>query len=112
VFGGWAVNDRNDPGESYDFYRFGIGYSRELPLGLIGYIAPEVRFRNYRGKPGLFEEDRDDIMYRVESRLFLRQLIIRDFAPFVSVAYEKNDSSIEFFGYDRLQGSIGFTKRF
>jgi tetratricopeptide (TPR) repeat protein len=112
VFGGWAVNDRNDPGESYDFYRFGIGYSREFPLGLIGYIAPEVRFRNYHGKPGLFEEDRDDIMYRVESRLILRQLIIRDFAPFVSVAYEVNNSSIDFFEYDRLRGSIGFTKRF
>ena len=112
VFGGWAVNDRTDPGESYDFYRFGIGYSRELPLGLIAYVAPEVRFRNYHGKPRLFDEERDDIMYRIESRLILRQLIIRDFAPFVTLAYEVNDSSINFFGYDRLRGSIGFTKRF
>lgn len=112
AFGGWAVDDRTDPGESYDFYRFGIGYSRELPLGLIAYIAPEIRLRNYHGQPGLFEEDRDDVMYRVEGRLTLRQLIIRDFAPFVSFAYEKNDSSIEFFGYDRLRGSIGITKRF
>jgi tetratricopeptide (TPR) repeat protein len=112
VFGGWAVNDRTDSGESYDFYRFGIGYSRELPLGLIAYVAPEIRFRNYHGQPSLFEEDRDDIMYRVESRLILRQLIIRDFAPFVTLAYEANNSSIDFFGYDRLRGSIGFTKRF
>ncbi len=112
VFGGWAVNDRNDPGESYDFYRLGIGYSRELPFGLIAYVAPEVRFRNYHGQPSLFEEDRDDIMYRIESRLTLRQLIIRDFAPFVTLAYEVNDSSIDFFEYDRLRGSIGFTKRF
>jgi|GEM_PF-682374 len=112
VFGGWAVNDRTDPGESYDYYRFGIGYSRELPLGLIAYVAPEIRFRNYHGQPSLFQEDRDDIMYRVESRLILRQLIIRDFAPFVTLAYEVNDSSIDFFEYNRLRGSIGFTKRF
>jgi tetratricopeptide (TPR) repeat protein len=112
VFGGWAVNDRNDSGESYDFYRFGVGYSRELPFGLIAYVAPEIRFRNYHGQPSLFEEDRDDIMYRVESRLILRQLIIRDFAPFITLAYEANNSSIDFFEYDRLRGAIGFTKRF
>ena len=51
-------------------------------------------------------------MYRIESRLILRQLVIRDFAPFVTLAYEVNESSIDFFGYDRLRGSIGFTKRF
>jgi hypothetical protein len=71
VFGGWAVNDRTDPGVSYDFHRLGTGYSRELPIGLIAYVAPEVR--------------------------------LRDFAPFVSFTYENNDSSIEFFDYDRLR---------
>jgi tetratricopeptide (TPR) repeat protein len=112
LFGGLAVDDRTDPGESYDYYRLGVGYSRELPLGLIGYVAPEIRFRDYHGKPGLFDETRNDVMYRFESRLILKQRIIRDFAPFVSLAYEKNNSSIDFFGYDRLRGSIGFTKRF
>jgi tetratricopeptide (TPR) repeat protein len=87
VFGGWAIRDLTDSGESYDYYRLGIGYSRELPFGLIGYIAPEIQLRNYHGKPSVFEEERDDIMYRVESRLLLRQLIIRDFAPFITLAY-------------------------
>jgi hypothetical protein len=51
-------------------------------------------------------------MYGVESRLILRQLIVREFAPFVSFGYENNASSIEFFDDDRPRGSIGFTKQF
>ena len=112
LFAGWARDRRKDPASSNYLYRFGTGVSRELPWGLVGYIAPEFRYRPYDGPSFLFGKTRTDRTYRVEGRIFFAREVLPDLAPFVSIAYEYNDSNIEFHSFRKLSGSIGLTKRF
>jgi hypothetical protein len=111
-FAGWSRDRRKDPSSSNTLYRFGTGVSRELPWGLVGYIAPEFRYRPYDAPSFLFDETRTDRTYRVEGRLLFAREVLPDLAPFVSIAYEYNDSNIGFYSYRKLSGSLGVTKSF
>ncbi len=112
VFAQVSRADRNDPVEAYNLFRLGVGYSRELPLGLIGYVSPEVRFRNHDAESAIFHKTREDVLYRAEGRLIFRRLVVEDFAPYISLAYEKNTSTIDINDYSRWRGAFGVTKRF
>jgi tetratricopeptide (TPR) repeat protein len=112
LFGGWASENRDDDAASSDLYRIGVGMSRELFWGLAGYIAPEFQHRPYGGRDALFGERRSDDLYRIEGRLIFGREVLPDLTPFISVSYEKNNSNIGFYSYQRIRGSLGFTKRF
>jgi len=112
VFGGWTRDSRVRDADSSHIYRIGVGLSHELVWGLAGYVSPELRKRQFDGQSGLFGETRSDDLYRLEGRLIYGREILPDLTPFLSVAYEKNDSNIGFYSYKRIKGSVGFTKRF
>lgn len=112
LFGGWATEDRDEDGASSNLYRIGVGLSRELIWGLAGYVAPEIQHRPYDGRDPVFGENRSDDLYRIEGRLVFGREVLPDLTPFLSIAYEKNNSDIGFYSYERVRGSLGFTKRF
>ncbi len=112
LFTGWVTENLNDDGASGDLYRIGIGASRELLWGLVGYVAPEYQYRPYSGRDSLFGKRRSDDLYRIEGRLIFGREVLPDLTPFLSVSFERNDSNIGFYSYERLRGALGFTKRF
>jgi len=112
VFGQVSRDDRSDPSEAYNLFRLGVGYSRELPFGLIGYVAPEIRYRVHDDEAPLFGKTREDMFYRAEGRLIFSRLVFEDFAPFISIAYERNVSNIDLNDYSRWQSAFGVTRRF
>jgi hypothetical protein len=112
LFGGGARDDREDSAQASNRYRLGFGVTRELPWDLVGLVDLEAYYRPFDGPSLLFGKTREDWLYRVEGQVILPRALLPDLAPFVALAYERNESNVELHEYDRIQGWLGFTKRF
>jgi tetratricopeptide (TPR) repeat protein len=129
LLSGWAsyFNINNDVNDGLDGSAFAVGGAATYTLSdrsflrlfggwalenRVGYVAPEFQHRPYDGSDPQFGERRSDDLYRIEGRLIFGREVLPDLTPFVSVSFEKNNSNIGFYSYQRLRGSLGFTKRF
>ena len=112
LLAGAARDDREDPAQANKRYRLGLGLTHELPWDLVGRIDLETHYVPFEAASFLFGKTRKDRLYRAEGRVVLPRALLPDLAPFLALAYERNESNIAVHDYDRIQGWFGFTKRF
>ena len=93
-------------------YRLGLGYYREFGWGIIAYLQPEITFNPYSGIQPAFGKRRNDREYRVGLSLIKRDIALWGFSPEVRYTYVKNDSTIDFYSYDRHRVEIGVSRKF
>ncbi|WP_235927555.1 porin family protein [Sandarakinorhabdus rubra] len=60
----------------------------------------------------LFPRRRSDQSYRASLGATFRNLRVGSFAPFARLSYEKNDSTIELYAFNRLRSEFGITRAF
>ena len=92
--------------------RLGVGYYQELPWGIITYVQPEVTWNPYKGVQVAFGRERTDWQYRIGVSLIKRDLEWLGFAPELRYTYIKNNSTIDFYDYDRHRVELGVTREF
>ena len=92
--------------------RLGVGYYQELPWGIITYVQPEVTWNPYKGVQAAFGRERTDWQYRIGVSLIKRDLEWLGFAPELRYTYIKNNSTIDFYDYDRHRVELGVTREF
>ncbi|MEM1378528.1 MAG: surface lipoprotein assembly modifier, partial [Pseudomonadota bacterium] len=97
---------------SYDEGKIGLGYNRELPLGLDVYMQGDVALRDYYGLyPGLDENQRD-IRVGAQATFTKRDFTIGGLAPRVTYRFERNFSNAAFDDRTRHEFDVRLTKDF
>lgn len=92
--------------------RTGIGYIRELPLGLTANVRANFSYKPYEGISWLYGVKRKDHSYGAGVGFTKRDFTIWGFAPIVSYDYLRSRSNIDFYTYDRHRVNFGFTHIF
>lgn len=99
--------------------RYGIGYGRELPWGFNIYTEPNITLTNYRHPryfigPNWYLEEikRKDATYGVYVSLSNKHLKFWDIMPTVNFTYNKRNSNVYNYDYDRTRWEIGLSKSF
>jgi outer membrane protein len=90
--------------------RFGIGYGRELPLGLTAYVYAEGGYAAYDGLQ--LGQTRNDVRLRGQASLLKRNWSAFGFAPRLGYNFYQSRSSIGFFSYTRHQTELTLTRVF
>ena len=95
-----AITDE-DP---YSYRGAGIGGTVSVPvIGSWGVsLSGSIGERRYRASDPLFGETREDTTRRASIILFNRRWTALELRPAVGVAYERTDSSLPYFEYDKL----------
>jgi hypothetical protein len=93
-------------------FRFGLGYYREFGWGIIAYLQPEITFNPYQGIQPAFGKRRNDREYRVGLSLIKRDINFWGFSPEIRYTFIKNQSTIDFYDYDRHRVEIGVSRKF
>ncbi|MFC6673934.1 surface lipoprotein assembly modifier [Marinobacterium aestuariivivens] len=92
----------------YSFTGGSVGLEVDFPIGRWG-LKPLIAFgkRDYRAPEPFFDEKREDLRKRIGLILSHRHIRFGRFEPELSIIYDRNDSSIDFYTYDKL--SIAFS---
>ncbi len=100
------------PGFSNLSYRIGLGYQRELPLGITLYFQPEVLLAYYAAPSAFFGTTRRDRLVQVQLTLSKRDFRFWGFIPSVTYNFSEDDSNQPLFSFRRHQLLIGLSKAF
>lgn len=99
--------------------RYGLGYGGELPLGFNIYAEPNITLADYRqfryfiGRNWHLEEvKRADTTYGMYVSLSNKYLKVWDIMPTVNFIYNKRNSNVYNYDYDRARWEIGLSKSF
>jgi hypothetical protein len=93
-------------------YRIGLGYQRELPLGVTAYIQPDLVLGDYVAASPSFGTTRRDRLVRVQLAVTKRDIRIYGFSPSFTYNFADNISNQPLFAYTRHQILIGFSRAF
>lgn len=92
--------------------RFGVGYYREMPFGLVAELRPEFVRRRFDALQPAFGRRREDKMLEIATRLQKRDMRIFGLIPTIEILFQRNISNIDLYDFSRLRAQIGLTKRF
>lgn len=93
-------------------YRIGVGYQRELPMGVTAYVEPDLLLADYTDPSPTFETTRRDRLVRLQLTLSKRDWRLAGFVPSLSYNYTQDISNQDLFSYKRHQILLGLTKAF
>lgn len=90
--------------QSYSYHGAGLGTTLSFPLvrSWGADVSASIGVRRYRDVDPFFGEQREDSTKRLSLVLHNQQWRFFDFTPEFGAAYERTDSNIEFFEYDKL----------
>lgn len=92
------------------YVRGGVGYGRDLPWGLSVYLEPSVIQFWFDGTT--FGQVRNDTFVVASLTATKRDWDFFGFAPTLTLAYQRNMSTVDVFSYDRELFQLGLTRRF
>lgn len=98
--------------ESFRSGRLELRGRTELGFGLAPTLSLAGTYTRYRATAPLFVERRRDWQYSAVLELEKRDLFIGPFAPFVSLGFTRNESTIEIQEYDEWTYRVGLRKIF
>ncbi|HVZ30270.1 MAG TPA: surface lipoprotein assembly modifier [Asticcacaulis sp.] len=82
------------------------------PWSTFAYVEATARSRQYNSNPLFAGLRRNDTYGQLLARFSKRDVVIYGATPYISVAVQRNDSSIHNYNYKRLRMDIGFTRDF
>lgn len=92
--------------------RFGLGYGRELPLGLTAYVYAEGNYAAYDAEQDFFGKTRQDVRWRGQVSLLKRNWSAFGFAPKLIYNFNQARSNIGFYSYTRHRTELNLTRVF
>jgi len=93
-----------------DYMRGGVGYGHDLPWAISVYVEPSVIQFWFDGTT--FGQVRNDTFVVGSLTATKRNWDIFGFAPTLTVAYQRNMSTVDVFSFDREVFQLGLTRRF
>ena len=112
VSGGYDKVDSETSFLSYNTFFGGLGFYKELPLGITLNGNTQARFSKFDDMNPVFFKTREDQRYSASLTLTKRDFNIAGFAPSLSYAYTKNFSNIATSDYDAHAVDFRLTKDF
>ena len=109
ILGGGYQETRLDAFQN-DYIRGGVGYGRDLPWALSVYLEPSVIQFWFDGTS--FGQVRNDTFVVASLIATKRDWDVFGFAPTLTLAYQRNMSTVDVFSYDRELFQLGLTRRF
>jgi hypothetical protein len=97
---------------SNQFYRFGVGYHRDLPWGITVEDQPEIWRYDYEGPVPLFGETRHEWWVRNTFTIYKRDWHWMGFSPTFNYVFTDAMSNVPLFRFTQHQFIIGMTKQF
>lgn len=92
--------------------RVGLGYSRELPWGLVANIRPEFSWRGFDAAQVAFGKKREDKTFEIGIQIIKRDIRIAGLVPMIGYVLQRNISNTGIYDFTRHRAQIGLTKRF
>ena len=97
---------------SYETFSGGIGFYKELPLGITADIGGQVRKSDFDGVYPLIGLSREDTRLTGTIGLTKRDFNIFGFAPAIEYSYTENLSNIDLFDFNSHSFDVRLTKQF
>lgn len=94
------------------FYRFGVGYHRDLTWGISVEDQPEIWRYDYQGPVPLFGETRHEWWVRNTFTIYKRDWHWMGFSPTFNYVFTDDMSNVPLFKFTQHQFIIGMTKQF
>ncbi len=89
--------------DPYSYYGGSVGFGADLPLNSWGVeLFGSVGKRLYEGIDPFFGAKRDDTRKRYGLMVSNKNIKFFNFMPEIGVIYKQNDSSLDFFSYDKI----------
>jgi outer membrane protein len=109
-----GVSEEHDAAPDFSnlSYRIGIGYQRELPAGVTGYLQPDFLVSDYNAESPAFGTTRRDRTVRLQISLSKRDIRLWGFSPSISYTFSQDISNQALFAYTRHQFFFGFANAF
>lgn len=107
-----ALTFAREDTESNRLLGTGGGVTHAFAGGFVVAADIGLQQQRRRDRHPLFRKIRKDLYYFGRIRFLHREFSFSGFAPYVEYRYEKNNSNIDFFGYDNHLGNLGVTRRF
>jgi outer membrane protein len=92
--------------------RAGVGYNRELPYGVTGFVYGEAGYAGYDAPQVFFGQTRKDVRLRGQLTLLKRNWTAFGFAPKIGYNFYRVSSRIGFYSYTRHQTELTLTRVF
>ena len=105
-------HDAQEAPYAYDAMGITVRYTQEWRGGWIAGLYAQYGVFRYRGDDVLLGVARDDDEWRVELSLTNRALVIKGFAPRLTLGAVERDSTIDLYAFDRRYVRLGFTREF
>jgi len=105
-------HDAREAPYAYDAMGLTLRYTQEWRGGWIAGLYGQYGVFRYRGDDVLLGVAREDDEWRVELSLTNRALVIKGFAPRLTLGAVERDSTIDLYAFDRRYVRLGFTREF
>ena len=112
AYGGIERNWAGDPGQSYWRAQGGIGILKEIGWGLRPRITLDVARQVGDGPLAPFATKRRDWLLQASFSIYKRDWNVAEFAPSLSVAVTRNNSTVPLYHERRVRGEVRLTKAF
>ena len=97
---------------SYDTYSGGLGFYKELPMGITLDASGQVRWSDFDGIYPLIGLSREDTRLTGTIGLIKRDFNIFGFAPAIEYSYTENISNIDLFDFNSHSIDVRLTRQF
>ena len=116
---GFSYQDGHYKWDSYFRQLYSLGYGRELPWGFVLYMEPNISLTHYQdsryffnGLGGMEKWKRQDTTYGVFVSLSSKFLRIYNITPTINYVYNKRQSNVFNYDYERSRWEIGISRSF
>lgn len=115
----FSLNDSLKEYNSFFRQNYSLGVGMQLPWGFNIYAEPNISNSHFRGKglyikdgSGLEEKKRKEHLRGVYITLSSNLLSIYEFTPRINFIYNKRNSNVESFNFERTRWEFGISKAF
>ena len=116
---GFSYQDGHYKWDSYFRQLYSLSYGRELPWGFVLYVEPNISLTHYQdsryffnGLGGMEKWKRQDTTYGVFVSLSSKFLRIYNIIPTINYVYNKRQSNVFNYDYERSRWEIGISRNF